>query len=140
MIEWSIKSTTRQINHLNLEQRKWFQVNDDVSGTYNGISQIKFKTALLKSNLCDYNDVYILAKKTITVTKAGADTVARHAGKRNERVRFKNSPEINNTKVDNAISPDFVNPIYDLIGYSNNYAKKISIFIVVITKTIQMIT
>ena len=31
-------------------------------GTYNVNSQIKFKTTMLKSSLCDYSDAYILVK------------------------------------------------------------------------------
>ena len=40
------------------------------------IVKIKFKTTMLKSSLCDYNDAYILVKGTITVNNtaaAGAD-------------------------------------------------------------------
>ena len=37
-------------------------------------SQIKFKTTILKSSLCDYSDAYI---NTITITGAGADVAAR---------------------------------------------------------------
>ena len=51
-----------QINSLNLEQ-----INDESGGTYSANSQIKFKTTMLKSSLCDYIDAYILVKGTITV-------------------------------------------------------------------------
>ena len=33
----------------------WVKINDDARGTYNTNSQTKFKTSLLKSNLCDYS-------------------------------------------------------------------------------------
>ena len=36
-------------------------------------SQIKFKTTIIKSSLCDYSDAYILLKGTITITGAGED-------------------------------------------------------------------
>ena len=39
--------------------KNWVEVNDDVRGTYNINSQIKFKTSILKSNLCYYSDAYI---------------------------------------------------------------------------------
>ena len=42
-------------------------MNDASRATHNINSQIKFKTTMLKSSLCDYNDVYILIKGTITV-------------------------------------------------------------------------
>ena len=59
--------------------KNWVEVNDESRGTYNVNSQIKFKTAMLKSSLCDYSDAYILVKGKITITGAGADAAARQA-------------------------------------------------------------
>ena len=42
-------------------------INDDSNGTYNTNSQIKFKTSMIRSSLCDCSDAYILVKGTITV-------------------------------------------------------------------------
>ena len=42
--------------------KNWVEINDESRGTYNVNSQIKFKTTMLKSNLCDYSDAYILVK------------------------------------------------------------------------------
>ena len=33
---------------------------------YNPSKQIRFKTPMLRSNLCDFNDVHTVAKKTVT--------------------------------------------------------------------------
>ena len=49
-----------QINHPNLEQKIGFESR----GTYNTNNQIKFKTAILKSSLCNYSDAYILVKES----------------------------------------------------------------------------
>ena len=57
-------------------------------GTYNVNSQIKFKTLMLKSSLCDYNDAYILVKGKITITGAGDDAAARKADERDKGVAF----------------------------------------------------
>ena len=57
--------------------------NDDTCRTYNTCKQIKFKTAMLKSSLCGYRYSYILARRTITITGAGAD-------ERNKELAFKN--------------------------------------------------
>ena len=46
----------------------WVDINDDSRGTYNTISQIKFKTSMLRSSLCDYSDAYIFVKGTISIT------------------------------------------------------------------------
>ena len=85
---------------------------------------------MLKSSLCDYSDAYILVKGTITITGAGADAAARQADERDKGVAFKNCApftncisEINNTQVDNAKDIDIVMPMYNLIEYSDNYAK-----------------
>ena len=98
--------------------------------TCNVDSQIKFKTTMLKSSLRDYSDAYILVKGTITITRAEDDAAARQANERGKGVVFKNCApftncisEINNTQVDNAKVIDIVMPMYNLIEYSDNYAK-----------------
>ena len=52
--------------------RNWVEINDESRGTYNVNSQIKFKTTMLKSSLCDYSGAYILVKGTITVNNTAA--------------------------------------------------------------------
>ena len=59
------------------------EINDESRGGYITGSDIKFKTTMLKSSLCDYADTYILVKGTITITGAGDDAAARRADKRN---------------------------------------------------------
>ena len=110
--------------------RNWVEINDESRGVYNVNSQIKFKTTMLKSSLCDYTDAYIIAKGTITIAGAGADAAARQADERNKGVIFKNCApfincisEINNTQIDNAKDIDIVMSMYSLIEYSDNYAK-----------------
>ena len=53
--------------------KNWISINHESRGTYNVNSQIKFKTSLLRSSLCNYSDIYIyiyiLASATITVPK-----------------------------------------------------------------------
>ena len=112
--------------------KNWVEINDEsrARGTYNVNSQIKFKTTMLKSSLCDYSDAYILANGKITITGAGADAATRQADGRDKGVAFKNCApfincisEINNTQADNAKDIDIVMPMYNLIEYSDNYAK-----------------
>ena len=109
--------------------RNWVEINDESRGTY-ASNGIKFKTTILRSNLCDYADAYILVKETITITGAGADNAARQADERNEGVAFKNCApfikwinRINNTEIDNAKDIDIVMPMYSLIEGINNYSK-----------------
>ena len=69
--------------------RNWTEINDESRGTYTG-NETRFKTTMLRSNLCDYADAYILVKGTITITGTGADAAARKADERNKGVTFKN--------------------------------------------------
>ena len=87
--------------------RNWVEINDESREAYNVNSQIKFKTTMIKSSLCDYSDAYILVKGTITVNNTAANCIS----------------EINNTQIDNAIDIDIIMSMYNLIEYSDNYAK-----------------
>ena len=69
--------------------RNWIEINDESRGNYAN-SDIRFKTTMLRSNLCDYDDSYILVKGTITITGAGDDATARRADEGNKGVTFKN--------------------------------------------------
>ena len=110
--------------------KNWVKVNDESRGTCNFNSQIKFKTTMLKSSLCDYSDAYIIVKGKITITGTGNDAAARQADEGNKGVAFKNfAPftnrisEINNTQIDNCKDIAIVMPMDNLIEYSHNYAK-----------------
>ena len=52
--------------------RNWVEINDEARGTYSHNKQIKFKTSMLRSSLCDYSDAYILVKGNITVNNTAA--------------------------------------------------------------------
>ena len=108
--------------------RNLVEINDESRGAYNVNSQIKFKTTMLKSSLCDYSDAYILVKGTISVNNTAAQDAA--VNNNNKKVIFKNCApfincisEINNTQIDNAKDIDIVMPMYNLIEYSDNYVK-----------------
>ena len=70
---------------------------------------------MLRFNLCDYADAYILVKGTITIASAGDDDAAKRLDERNKGVIFKNCAPftkcisiINNTEIDNAQDIDIV--------------------------------
>ena len=117
--------------------RNWIEINDESRGVYNVNSQIKFKTTMLKSSLCGYSDAYILVKGTITVNNTAAQGAA--ANNTNKKVIFKNcapftncTSEINNTQIDNAKDIDIVMPMYNLIEYSDNYAKTTGVYVSIV--------
>ena len=108
--------------------KNWVEINDESRGTYNINSQVKFKTTMLRSNLCDYNDGYILVKGTIDVNNTAVTDA--DANNTNKKVIFKNCApftnfisEINNTLIDNAKDIDIVMPMFHLIEYNDNYSK-----------------
>ena len=97
--------------------RNWVEINDESRGTYTS-NDIKFKTAMLRSNLCDYADAYVLVNGTITITGAEDDGAAGRADERDKDVTLKNCASftkcmsrINNTEIDTARDIDIVMPI-----------------------------
>ena len=49
--------------------KKWIEVYDQSKGNYNVNKEIRIKTSMLRSDLCDFNDAYIVAKGNIIVDK-----------------------------------------------------------------------
>ena len=87
----------------------WVEINDESKESYSTASDIKFKTIMLRSSLCDYSDAQILVKETITVTREGDTDAAKRLDERNKGVVFKNCApftkcisRINGTKINNA--------------------------------------
>ena len=71
--------------------REYVRVNS-LSNTYNENKSIRFKTSMLRSNLCNYSDAYILVKGTITVTARGADNGENNIrDKKNRPLTLKNN-------------------------------------------------
>ena len=109
--------------------KNWIKINDQSGGVYNTSSDIRFRTTMLKSRLCDCSDAYIFVKGRITVTGTGG-AVVRQADEINKGVIFKIcvpfincKSEINNAEMDNVKDIDTVMPMYNLTEYSDNYSK-----------------
>ena len=105
--------------------REYVRVNS-LSNTYNENKSIRFKTPMLRSDLCNYADVYILVSGTITVTANAAANNIRD--KRNRKLTLKNNApfiscitKINNELIEDAEDLDVVMPMYNLLEYSKNY-------------------
>ena len=69
--------------------KNWVEINDESRKLYKPGSDIKFKTTMLRSNLCDYADAYVLVKGTTTITGAGNDDAAKRLDERNKGVNLK---------------------------------------------------
>ena len=98
--------------------KKWIKVHDQSRETHNTNTQIRFKTSMLRSDVCNYSDAYIVVKGKITVTNPNKDAY-------DKKLAFKyNAPftsfilKINNTLIDNAEDLDIVMPMYNLTEYS----------------------
>ena len=49
--------------------KKWIEVYDQSEKNYNPNKEISIKTSMLRSDLCDFSDAYVVVKGTITVDK-----------------------------------------------------------------------
>ena len=53
--------------------RKWTEVNNLSGGQYSVNKNIRFKTPILRSDLCTYSDAYVVLKGRITVNGTNAN-------------------------------------------------------------------
>ena len=103
--------------------KKWIKVYDQSEKNYNPNKEIRIKTSMLRSDLCDFNYAYIVVKGDITV--ANPDVA-----KRNKEVIFKNNApfincisKINGVKIDTAEDLEVAMAMYNFLEYSKNYKK-----------------
>ena len=112
--------------------REYVRVNG-LSNTYSENKSITSKTPMLRSNLCDYSDAYILVKGTIIVTALGANNGENNIrDKKNRPLILKNNApfvscitRINGELIEDPDYLDIVMPMYNLLEYSKNYRKTI---------------
>ena len=112
--------------------REYVRVNS-LLDTYNENKSIRFKTPMLRSNLCDYSDAYILVKGKITVTALAANNGAINIrDKKNRPLILKNNApfvscitRINGESIEDADDLDILMSMYNLLEYSKNYRKTI---------------
>ena len=109
--------------------KKWVEVHDQSEKTYNNNKQIRFKTSMLRSDLWDYSDVYIVGKGTITVSTIG-DGANNIRDKKNRLLTFNNNVPLipcisktNGVLIENAEDLDIVMIMNNLLEYSKNYSK-----------------
>ena len=115
--------------------REYVRVNS-LSNTYNENKSIRFKTPMVRSDLCDYADAYILANGTITVTANGDNNNANNIRDKKSRplILKNNAPfvscitKINGELIEDVEDLDIVMPMYNLLEYSKNYRKTIGSF------------
>ena len=99
--------------------RKWNIINDQPSTSYDPGNEIVYNKEVLKSNVCDFIDAYILVRGGITIV-----------GDNGVRIAFKNCvpfiksiTKIDETTIDDTEYLDLVMPINNLLEYSSNYSE-----------------
>ena len=104
--------------------KKWIEVYDQSEKNYAPNKEIRIKTSMLRSDLCNFSDAYIVVEGDITLEGDN------DANKRNINLIFKNNApfincisKIDGVKIDNAEDLDVVMPMYNLLKYSKNYRK-----------------
>ena len=106
--------------------KKWYIINDENNTNYgvdknagaNNPDTIKYDIRVLKPNLCDYAEAYILVDSTI---RAAATNAATRLALKNCAPFTKCNLEINDEHVDTAENLHISMPMYNLIEYSDNY-------------------
>ena len=104
--------------------KKLIEVQSQSENTYNTSKPIRFKTSMLRSDLCDYSDAYVWVKGKMTITNPNDN-----ANFNKELTLKNNAPfiscisKINGELVEYAEDLDIVMPMYNLLEYSKNYEK-----------------
>ena len=78
---------------------------------------------MLKSDLCDFNEAYIIVTGKITVTNPNNNAYDKKLALKSNAPFFSCISKINNTLIDNAEDLRIVMPLYNLLEYSQNYRK-----------------
>ena len=118
---------------------KWIEIFDPSNGSYNVNKDIRFKTPQLRSDLCDFNDAYIVVTGKIIATNSNHPAGVEY----NRNLAFKNSApffssllKINGNLTEDAQDLEMVMPKYNLLYYSKNFRKTKSFEIIIQTNQI----
>ena len=105
------------------QTKKWYIINDQSNGQYNENSKIKINTEVIKENICDYGDAYILVTGNVKIIGGNANT----------KFCFKGiSPftrsviHLNDTHTETVEDLQLVMKHYNSIEYSDNYQDTVS--------------
>ena len=102
--------------------KNWVKVNYLSSSQYSINKNIRLKTSILRLDLCDYSDAYIVVKGIINVRGTNGNN------RRNKGLTFKNNASlrscilnINNAFIDNAENLYIAMAMYNVLDCSDNY-------------------
>ena len=97
--------------------RKWIKVHDQSGETCNTSKQVRFKTSMLRSDLFDFSDTYIVVKGIVTVSadEKDRDEMNREVILKNNTPFISCVSKINGVIVENSEGLDTVMPMYNLL-------------------------
>ena len=84
---------------------KWIEVHDQLGNAedkYKPSKQIRFKTSVLKPDLCEFSDAYFVVEGTATVTNPDNNTHYKKLAFKNNATFVSCISKSNNTIIDNA--------------------------------------
>ena len=109
---------------------KWIEIFDQSNGSCNLNIDLKFKTPPLTSDLCNFNEAYIVVTGKIKATGANFPNIELPGDRYTKKVSLKNSApffnfisKINSQLIEDAQDLDIVTPMYNLLYYSKNFRK-----------------
>ena len=99
--------------------------HDQSGETYNTNKQIRFKTSMLRSDLYNYSDAYIVVKgiATVSADERNRDEINRQVILKNHTPFISCISKMNGVLVVNVEDLGIVMPMYNLLEYSKNYSK-----------------
>ena len=108
--------------------KKRIEVHDQygtAENRYKPRKQIRFQRSMLRSDLCDKSDAYIVAKGVVTVSaeERDRDEINRDLILKNNAPFISRISKINRVLIENAEDLDIVIPMYNFLEYSKNYSK-----------------
>ena len=85
MEHYKISKVLKDLSASKFVAKQWIKVNDLSSSQHSDNKNMQFKTSVLRSDLCDFSDPYIVVKRSITVEENNDDKT------KNKKLIFKNN-------------------------------------------------
>ena len=115
--------------------KKCIEVQSQSGNTYNTSKPIRFKTSMLRSDLCNYSDAYVWVKRKITITNPNDNAnFKKELTLNNNALIILCISKINGELVENAEDLDIVIPMHNLLECSKNYEKNLQDLCLIITE------
>ena len=103
--------------------KKWIEVLDQSGENYSVNKEMRIKTPMLRADLCDFSDAYIVIKGVITVTNPNDVIRNKSVASKNNATFINCISKINNVLIDNAEDVDAVMHLHNLTEYRKNYTR-----------------